>query len=168
MWLVSSSSIPFQLNAFETSSGLSGLLWSSFLPSFLNLSKSFAFLSQVDRWARQYYASTADGNPGIDGNILTLIDWLKAHIPAEDALTVRTGIVHGDFRMDNVILHPTEVTDWSRRIHLFWVLVYCSSWEATSLSLRRDGFSIRFTRPWDSTTTVEICSTEDVHSFYLN
>ncbi|CAM6101576.1 unnamed protein product [Calypogeia fissa] len=72
---------------------------------------------QVDRWARQYYAATKDGIPGIDPNILQLIDWLKAHVPEEDALTVRTGIVHGDFRLDNIIFHPTEprvtaVLDW--------------------------------------------------------
>ncbi len=42
-----------------------------------------------------------------------LIDWLPAHIPPFDA----TCIVHGDFRLDNVLLHPTEprvvaVLDW--------------------------------------------------------
>jgi acyl-CoA dehydrogenase len=64
---------------------------------------------QVDRWARQYVATTADGNPGKDPKVLELIEWLKANVPAEDALTVRTGIVHGDFRLDNLIFHPTEV-----------------------------------------------------------
>jgi aminoglycoside phosphotransferase (APT) family kinase protein len=43
----------------------------------------------------------------------TLIEWLPAHIPAGE----ETSIVHGDYRLDNVIFHPTEprilaVLDW--------------------------------------------------------
>ena len=42
-----------------------------------------------------------------------LIEWLPKNIPPEDETT----IVHGDYRMDNVIFHPTEprilaVLDW--------------------------------------------------------
>src|SRR3546814_9496247 len=42
-----------------------------------------------------------------------LIDWLPAHIPPGE----ETSIVHGDYRMDNMIFHPTEprviaVLDW--------------------------------------------------------
>ncbi|KAL3678875.1 hypothetical protein R1sor_021831 [Riccia sorocarpa] len=72
---------------------------------------------QVITWARQYQASTADGNPAPDPRVETLIDWLKNHVPAEDAGVERTGIVHGDFRLDNLIFHPKEprviaVLDW--------------------------------------------------------
>ena len=42
-----------------------------------------------------------------------LIEWLPANIPADDSVS----IVHGDYRLDNMILHPTEprvvaVLDW--------------------------------------------------------
>ena len=42
-----------------------------------------------------------------------LIDWLSASVPEDDATT----LVHGDYRLDNMIFHPTEpralaVIDW--------------------------------------------------------
>lgn len=64
----------------------------------------------VDRWSRQYLANTAAGrDPCMD----KLIDWLLQHLPADD----ETALVHGDFRCDNLIFHPTEprilaVLDW--------------------------------------------------------
>ncbi|KAG6543541.1 hypothetical protein Mapa_015035 [Marchantia paleacea] len=72
---------------------------------------------QVITWARQYHASTADGSPARDPKVEKLIDWLKNNVPAEDAGGNRSGIVHGDFRLDNLIFHPTEprvlaVIDW--------------------------------------------------------
>jgi hypothetical protein len=43
--------------------------------------------------------------------MLELIQWLRENIPAEDASAgSRTGIVHGDFRLDNLVFHPTEVS----------------------------------------------------------
>jgi aminoglycoside phosphotransferase (APT) family kinase protein len=64
---------------------------------------------QVARWTTQYRASETTPIPAMDA----LIEWLPAHIPAHDA----TGVVHGDFRLDNLIIHPTEprvvaVLDW--------------------------------------------------------
>jgi aminoglycoside phosphotransferase (APT) family kinase protein len=64
---------------------------------------------QVDRWTRQYRAS--EGNP-ID-EVERLIDWLAATVPAQDC----TSIVHGDYRLDNLIYHSTNaevaaVLDW--------------------------------------------------------
>jgi aminoglycoside phosphotransferase (APT) family kinase protein len=64
---------------------------------------------QVARWTRQYQAGTAERIPAMD----RLIEWLPQHIPAGD----ETSIVHGDYRLDNVIFHPTEphvlaVLDW--------------------------------------------------------
>ena len=64
---------------------------------------------QIGRWTRQYRASETTPIPAMD----RLIEWLPQRIPAFDA----TGVVHGDFRLDNLILHPTEprviaVLDW--------------------------------------------------------
>ncbi|XP_022979708.1 probable acyl-CoA dehydrogenase IBR3 [Cucurbita maxima] len=72
---------------------------------------------QIERWAKQYIASTSDGK--VDGNpkMFALIDWLRRHIPSEDSSGVTAGLVHGDFRIDNLIFHPTEdrvigILDW--------------------------------------------------------
>jgi aminoglycoside phosphotransferase (APT) family kinase protein len=67
------------------------------------------FARQIDRWTKQYRASETDRIEAMD----RLIDWLPAHVPAGDETT----IVHGDFRLDNLIFHPTEarilaVLDW--------------------------------------------------------
>ncbi len=68
------------------------------------------FARQIDRWSKQYLADT---DAGRDENMDRLIDWLPAHIPPGD----ESAIVHGDFRCDNMIFHPTEprilaVLDW--------------------------------------------------------
>jgi len=68
------------------------------------------FERQITRWSKQYHDDTDAGrDPGMD----RLVEWLPAHIPAGD----ETRIVHGDFRCDNMIFHPTEprvlaVLDW--------------------------------------------------------
>ena len=64
---------------------------------------------QVARWSKQYKAAETETITAADN----LIDWLPQHIPAGD----ETRIVHGDYRLDNVIFHPTEprilaVLDW--------------------------------------------------------
>jgi aminoglycoside phosphotransferase (APT) family kinase protein len=65
---------------------------------------------QVARWSQQYLADEAAGrHPAMD----RLVQWLPAHLPAADA----TAIVHGDFRADNMIFHPSEprvlaLLDW--------------------------------------------------------
>jgi aminoglycoside phosphotransferase (APT) family kinase protein len=64
---------------------------------------------QVARWSKQYAASIIDPIPEMD----RLIEWLPKHIPANDETT----IAHGDFRLGNLIVHPTEprlvgVLDW--------------------------------------------------------
>jgi aminoglycoside phosphotransferase (APT) family kinase protein len=64
---------------------------------------------QVARWIRQYEASKTEEVPAMNA----LMAWLPNHIPADD----RTSIVHGDFRLENVVLHPEEprllaVLDW--------------------------------------------------------
>lgn len=68
------------------------------------------FARQISRWSRQYLEDPDAGrDPGMD----RLIEWLLANIPAGD----ETALVHGDFRCDNMIFHPTEprilaVLDW--------------------------------------------------------
>ena len=67
------------------------------------------FARQIGRWTRQYQASETEKIEAMD----KLIEWLPANIPPEDETT----IVHGDFRIDNMIFHPTEqrvlaVLDW--------------------------------------------------------
>jgi aminoglycoside phosphotransferase (APT) family kinase protein len=68
------------------------------------------FARQIARWSRQYLEDEAAGR---DLNMDRLIDWLPANIPPGEQTTV----VHGDFRADNLIFHPTEprilaVLDW--------------------------------------------------------
>lgn len=64
---------------------------------------------QIDRWTRQYRASETERIDAME----RLIDWLPAHLPAGD----ETRLVHGDFRIDNLIFHPQQprviaVLDW--------------------------------------------------------
>ncbi|MBY0243096.1 MAG: phosphotransferase [Burkholderiaceae bacterium] len=67
------------------------------------------FQRQIERWSKQYVASQTEPIDAMD----QLIAWLPANIPPGD----ETSIVHGDFRLDNMIFHPTEprvlaVLDW--------------------------------------------------------
>jgi aminoglycoside phosphotransferase (APT) family kinase protein len=64
---------------------------------------------QVARWTKQYQASETERVEAMDN----LIAWLPKNIPPESG----TSVVHGDYRLDNAIFHPTEprilaVLDW--------------------------------------------------------
>ena len=65
---------------------------------------------QVARWGKQWNATRLDGQEALD----TLAQDLAGAVP----VTQRTGIVHGDYRLDNTLLHPTApgrinaVLDW--------------------------------------------------------
>jgi aminoglycoside phosphotransferase (APT) family kinase protein len=68
------------------------------------------FERQIGRWSRQY---REDSEAGRDPHMDRLVEWLPANIPPGD----EAAIVHGDFRCDNMIFHPTEphvlaVLDW--------------------------------------------------------
>jgi aminoglycoside phosphotransferase (APT) family kinase protein len=68
------------------------------------------FERQISRWSRQYMD---DEEAGRDGDMDALLDWLPNNIPDGDD----SSIVHGDFRCDNMIFHPSEprilaVLDW--------------------------------------------------------
>jgi aminoglycoside phosphotransferase (APT) family kinase protein len=65
---------------------------------------------QIARWTKQY---VEDSDAGRDPNMEKLILWLPNHIPRDDETT----IVHGDFRVDNLVFHRTEprilaILDW--------------------------------------------------------
>ena len=69
------------------------------------------FARQIDRWSRQYRASETGGIDAMD----RLIAWLPGHVPQEE--NPQVSLVHGDYRLDNVIFHPSEprilaVIDW--------------------------------------------------------
>jgi aminoglycoside phosphotransferase (APT) family kinase protein len=64
---------------------------------------------QIDRWTRQYKASETERVEAMD----RLAEWLPRTVPAQE----RTTIVHGDYRLDNMIFDPVEprvaaVLDW--------------------------------------------------------
>ena len=64
---------------------------------------------QIARWTKQYRASETERIEAME----RLIEWLPAHVPSGD----ETAIVHGDYRLDNLIFHLQEprivaVLDW--------------------------------------------------------
>ena len=64
---------------------------------------------QVERWTRQYRASETERIDAME----RLIEWLPARLPQDDG----AALVHGDFRIDNLLFHPSEpralaVIDW--------------------------------------------------------
>jgi aminoglycoside phosphotransferase (APT) family kinase protein len=79
---------------------------------------------QIDRWTRQYEASKTEDLPAMTN----LIAWLRANIPARD----ETAIVHGDFRLGNMVVDQDQpriaaVLDWelSTLGHPLADLAYC-------------------------------------------
>jgi len=71
------------------------------------------FERQIGRWSKQYVASITQPIEEMD----QLMAWLPANMPASARDENRVSIVHGDFRLDNLMFHPTEprviaVLDW--------------------------------------------------------
>jgi aminoglycoside phosphotransferase (APT) family kinase protein len=67
------------------------------------------YTRQISRWSKQYVASKTDDIPAMD----KLMAWLPENTPEAD----ETVIVHGDYRLGNMLIHPTEpringVLDW--------------------------------------------------------
>jgi aminoglycoside phosphotransferase (APT) family kinase protein len=96
---------------------------------------------QVGKWSKQYLASQTDPIDSMD----RLMEWLPLNIPDDDSTT----IVHGDFRLENMIVHPTEprvvaVLDWelSTLGHPLADLAYnCMGYYLPSLGGRTFGIS---------------------------
>ena len=68
------------------------------------------FARQLARWTSQYRASELREIPAMED----LIAWLDQSLPVDDG---RVSLVHGDYRLDNLVFHPTEpriiaVLDW--------------------------------------------------------
>ncbi len=68
---------------------------------------------QISRWTRQYQASITTPIPEMD----QLMAWLPQNIPASAKDDSQTSVVHGDYRLDNLIFHPDKpqilaVLDW--------------------------------------------------------
>jgi aminoglycoside phosphotransferase (APT) family kinase protein len=91
---------------------------------------------QIERWTRQYRASETEPIAAME----RLIEWLPAHLPEAD----ETSLVHGDFRIDNLIFHPHEprvlaVLDWelSTLGHPLADFAYhCMTWRVTPAEFR--------------------------------
>lgn len=91
---------------------------------------------QIARWTKQYRASETEHIEAFEN----LIAWLPHNIPPGD----ETSIVHGDYRLDNVIFHPTEprllaVLDWelSTLGHPVVDFAYhCMAWRLTPQEFR--------------------------------
>jgi aminoglycoside phosphotransferase (APT) family kinase protein len=71
------------------------------------------FERQIGRWSKQYQASITQPIPEMD----QLMAWLPAHIPDSARDESMSSIVHGDYRLDNLMFHPSEarvlaVLDW--------------------------------------------------------
>jgi aminoglycoside phosphotransferase (APT) family kinase protein len=71
------------------------------------------FERQIGRWSKQYLASVTAPNAAMDA----LLAWLPEHIPASARDPSQVSIVHGDFRLDNLIFAPDSprvlaVLDW--------------------------------------------------------
>jgi aminoglycoside phosphotransferase (APT) family kinase protein len=71
------------------------------------------FERQIGRWTKQYLASVTEPIEAMD----RLIEWLPAHIPASARDATQVAVVHGDFRLDNLVFDTTEpriiaVLDW--------------------------------------------------------
>lgn len=67
------------------------------------------FARQVDRWTKQYKASETQSIPEMD----RLMEWLPSTVPQQE----RVSVVHGDYRIDNMVFHATQpkvqaVLDW--------------------------------------------------------
>jgi aminoglycoside phosphotransferase (APT) family kinase protein len=67
------------------------------------------FARQIARWTKQYEMSRTEEIP----SMAMLVAWLPAHIPPGE----ETRLVHGDYRLENMIFHPQEprilaVLDW--------------------------------------------------------
>jgi aminoglycoside phosphotransferase (APT) family kinase protein len=101
------------------------------------------FERQIGRWIKQYQASVTGPNEAMD----RLIEWLPAHIPASARDESMVSVVHGDYRLDNLIFHPSQarilaVLDWELSTighPLADFSYHCMSWHIEPGSFRGIG-----------------------------
>jgi aminoglycoside phosphotransferase (APT) family kinase protein len=101
------------------------------------------FDRQIGRWSKQYLASITEPIEAMD----RLMEWLPANMPASARDESQVSVVHGDFRLDNLVFHPTEprviaVLDWelSTLGHPLADFSYhCMSWHIEPGSFRGIG-----------------------------
>ncbi|MEO8279261.1 MAG: phosphotransferase [Ideonella sp.] len=101
------------------------------------------FERQIGRWSKQYLASVTEPIAAMD----ELMQWLPAHIPASARDAAQVSIVHGDFRLDNLVFHPTEprviaVLDWELSTighPLADFSYHCMSWHIPASAFRGIG-----------------------------
>lgn len=91
------------------------------------------FSRQISRWSKQYQASETDTIAEMD----QLMSWLPQIVPDDDG---QISLIHGDFRLDNMMLHPDKpqiiaLLDWelSTLGHPYADLAYqCMQWRLSS------------------------------------
>ena len=101
------------------------------------------FERQIGRWSKQYIASVTQPIPEMD----KLMEWLPAHMPASARDASMVSIVHGDYRLDNIMFNATEpraiaVLDWelSTLGHPLADFSYhCMSWHISGETFRGIG-----------------------------
>ena len=94
------------------------------------------FARQISRWSKQYEVTATEHIESMN----RLIAWLPGAIPAGDEASV----VHGDYRLDNLMFHPTEprvvaVLDWELATighPLADFSYHCMSWHITPANFR--------------------------------
>jgi aminoglycoside phosphotransferase (APT) family kinase protein len=101
------------------------------------------FERQIARWSKQYQASITGPNESMD----RLLEWLPKNIPQSARDESMVSVVHGDFRLDNLIFHPSEprvlaVLDWELSTvghPLADFSYHCMSWHIPPGSFRGIG-----------------------------
>ena len=98
------------------------------------------FERQISRWSRQYRASEIEKIEAME----KLMAWLPKNVPHDES----SSVVHGDYKLDNLIIHPTEsrviaVLDWELSTigHPIGDFTYnLLSWQMPDLGIGSTGF----------------------------
>ncbi|KAG2453899.1 hypothetical protein HYH02_002105 [Chlamydomonas schloesseri] len=83
---------------------------------------------QLRRWSEQYRASVPAPMP----EVLRLMDWLGAHVPPGDARPARPAVVHGDYRLDNIVFASPSEAGGAQPLQSFTPLAVLD-WELSTL-----------------------------------
>ena len=120
------------------------------IPPLSTLGKPAGFVErQVRGWSDRWHRSQTTPLPEMDA----LADWLRAHLPGDPA---RAAVVHGDFKLDNVMLDPEDVGrivaifDWEMSAlgdPLVDVGILLAYWQPTAPPLEQDALTTVTHRP---------------------